>query len=294
MLAWVLVGLSLAGEPPTPGGESPESGEQPADTATVAPLRPGVNTTGFHLQDHSPTGIWVVDVATGERFAFEDAGLAVRLNSDGQRDDVRWLLAPSGLTLAISTFPIRDGRLGVHISSYGLGYEGGSGEFGTGNDWLALLDPVAGTIVGGELPGLESETQGRYRDPLAGSRAWAAHFVAGDVDDDGRTELGVVQETASFNHGTEKATLVQKPVRWFVAEPEGWREAPEYEGRWPAYNAELEHHWHRSAVDFMAAVGFDTGDPAQWTWTGGAPAFVPAYRRPDRDVESIVVRRPIR
>ena len=133
----------------------------------------------------------------------------------------------------VTAFALGDGRVGLHLSSYTIASEG-SAMAAAGRDLFLIHDPGAKRL----LLGLDlGETKGRVRVDGCFS-AWYHRFQLGDVDCDGRLDLGVVEERIDCNDDeNEEETPYLVPslrigeLRWFVLGDEGWRERPGLAGR---------------------------------------------------------------
>jgi len=133
----------------------------------------------------------------------------------------------------VTAFALGDGRIGLHLSSYTIATEG-SAMAAAGRDLFLIHDPGAKRL----LLGLDlGETKGRVRVDGCFS-AWYHRFQLGDVDCDGRLDLGVVEERidcADDENEEEAPYLVPfvrtGALRWFVLGDEGWRERPGLAGR---------------------------------------------------------------
>jgi len=157
-----------------------------------------------------------------------------------------WLIPPEELARAevkyvagfeysnrVSSFPIGDGFLGLHLSSYEI-QTSGSARAAEGRDVFLILDPIRnqGVRLGLSLP----NSKGRVR--LGGCfSAWYSRIQVGDVDCDRRLDLAVeemrvdcsVPEEGGPTHGV----FYRGPLRWYLQNDAGWELDAEYEGRLP-------------------------------------------------------------
>ncbi len=137
----------------------------------------------------------------------------------------------------VTAFPLGDGRVGLHLSSYEIAKEG-SAMAASGRDLFLLLDPATARLrLGlGVDAGL---TKGRVR--VGGCfAAWYHRLHLGDVDCDGRLDLGAVEEridcTIPDEEDPSRGPILQRePLRWFVLGEEGWRERPDLAGHLPCF-----------------------------------------------------------
>ncbi len=133
----------------------------------------------------------------------------------------------------VTAFALGDGRVGLHLSSYTIATEG-SAMAAAGRDLFLIHDPATKRL----LLGLDlGETKGRVRVDGCFS-AWYHRFQLGDVDCDGRLDLGVVEERIDCNDDeNEEETPYVVPsvrigeLRWYVLGEDGWQERPGLAGR---------------------------------------------------------------
>jgi hypothetical protein len=133
----------------------------------------------------------------------------------------------------VTAFALGDGRVGLHLSSYTIAKEG-SAMAAAGRDLFLIHDPAAKRL----LLGLDlGATKGRVRVEGCFS-AWYHRLHLGDVDCDGRLDLGVVEERiACTDDENDEETPYTVPflrtgaLRWYVLGEEGWKERPGLAGR---------------------------------------------------------------
>ncbi|MGH9361097.1 MAG: hypothetical protein ACRD2T_04215 [Thermoanaerobaculia bacterium] len=133
----------------------------------------------------------------------------------------------------VIAFPLGDGRVGLHLSSYTIAKEG-SAMAAAGRDLFLIHDPGGKPLrLGLDL----GRTKGRVRVDGCFA-AWYHRLLLGDVDCDGRLDLGVVEERIDCGDAeNEEETPYLVPsvrtgaLRWFVLGDEGWRERPGFSGR---------------------------------------------------------------
>jgi hypothetical protein len=137
----------------------------------------------------------------------------------------------------VTAFALGDGRVGLHLASYTIATEG-SAQAAAGRDLFLIHDLGANRLrLGLDL----GETKGRVR--IDGCfAAWYHRIRLGDVDCDGRLDLGVVEERIDCaDDEDEEKTPYLVPflrigtLRWFVLGDEGWRERPGLVGRLPCF-----------------------------------------------------------
>ncbi len=137
----------------------------------------------------------------------------------------------------VTAFALGDGRVGLHLASYTVAAEG-SAQAAAGRDLFLIHDPGANRLrLGLDL----GETKGRVRVDGCFA-AWYHRIQLGDVDCDGRLDLGVVEERIDCTDDeNEEETPYLVPflrtgtLDWFVLGDEGWRARPGLAGRLPCF-----------------------------------------------------------
>lgn len=141
----------------------------------------------------------------------------------------------------VTAFPIGDGRIGLHLSSYEI-QTGGSAQAAAGRDVFLLFDPKTAALRhGGMKLGI---TKDRLR--VDGRVSATAHtFFIGDINGDRILDLGVVKEEITWKKrltGTQdEQALVnpagpsysRHPIRWYVLAADRWSHQPQYDGKFP-------------------------------------------------------------
>lgn len=173
----------------------------------------------------------------------------------------------------VTAFALGDGRVGLHLSSYAIATEG-SAQAAAGRDLFLIHNPATNRLG----PGLDlGETKGRVR--VGGCfAAWYHRLQLGDVDCDGRLDLGVVEERIDCpGDGDDAETRLLGPFRrtgelqWFVLGEEAWRESPTLAGRLPCFGmrefpplgvAQNPVDWVLGMTKLRAAVLPPRGDSA--------------------------------
>jgi hypothetical protein len=182
----------------------------------------------------------------------------------------------------VTSFPIGNGKIGLHLSSFDSQTEG-SAAAAAGRDVFLIYDVKSSTLARGNLHlGI---TKQRLRDSGC-LTAEMNHFLLADVNRDGLTDIGVIKENIfcgpEDSEGIFGAQLYeQHPVRWYVYTAQGWKEDVHYSGEIPEKYSELPLVGIvLGTVDFFASMIWENYDPAKWKSPGGkTPRFVPAYRR---------------
>lgn len=126
------------------------------------------------------------------------------------------LVSSTNFDEAVTAFPIGDGRLGLHVSSYEIQKEGSAGA-ATGRDVFLVFDPQVKRLhPGGLLVGITKE-RARYMGLFI---AVAHRFLLGDINDDGLMDIGVIREEIKPigpNRDIPSRVEYKKDgIRWFV------------------------------------------------------------------------------
>lgn len=158
----------------------------------------------------------------------------VRPNADSRMASV------SHYNKQVTAFPIGDGRIGLHLSSYEI-QNGEAGQTAAGRDVFLIFDPKAPALRhGGIRLGI---TKDRLR--VDGRVSATAHtFFIGDINGDRIMDLGVVKEQITWKkrlRGTREERLahlvgpayVEQPVRWYVLAGGRWTRQPQHDGQFP-------------------------------------------------------------
>jgi hypothetical protein len=232
----------------------------------------------------SPVGQFRLEQAKGRFF--------LRVQSAGRTSRIKipreWLIPPQEekaeeenyvssfhYSEQVSSFPIGNGEVGIHLSSYAVAHEGSSGA-AAGRDVFLVLESDARLLHPGLLQ--LGVTQERVRSEGCWM-AKAAHFLVADVNDDGWEDLGVVREQIDCS------SYLQHPPEWYVFSAGTWKLDPAYGRTWPERWSELPLLGiEMTPVDFVGNVRWHTFDPTRWGEDSGAghrnpPKFVPQYRR---------------
>jgi hypothetical protein len=186
----------------------------------------------------------------------------------------------------VTSFAIGNGQIGLHLSSYAVNDEG-SAAAAAGRDVFLIYDPRKSVALKGLMHlGISKERVRAGGCPTAK----AAHFLVGDINGDGLTDLGVVWE--ELKCGVEddvspRPLYTQAPIRWYVFQPgshppgrPGWHLARAYSGKFPKHYAELPLiGMTMSPVDYFAFRLWGSYDPSTWHIRVQPGKFMPAYRR---------------
>ncbi|MGH7319151.1 MAG: hypothetical protein ACRELA_05945, partial [Candidatus Rokuibacteriota bacterium] len=186
---------------------------------------------------------------------------------------------------AVTAFPIGNGAIGLHVSSYAIAREGSS-RAAAGRDVFLVFEPDSGAV----RPGLATLRITKERVRAVGCPlARTSHFLTADVDGDGLLDIGKIDErlycVEVFPGGRPRIVgplYDQSAVSWFVFRAGRWQHDPRYSGRMPAQREELPLlGLALTPVDVMAYATWRTYDPAKWGDAATRPEtlFVPAYRR---------------
>lgn len=139
-----------------------------------------------------------------------------------------------------TAFPIGDGRIGLHLSSYEI-QNGDAGQTAAGRDVFLIFDPETTTLRhGGIRLGI---TKDRLR--VDGRVSATAHtFFIGDINGDRLMDLGILKEQITWKKRLTGAgrnaypdsagpSYVQHPVRWYAMATDRWTLQPQYDGQFP-------------------------------------------------------------
>jgi hypothetical protein len=185
----------------------------------------------------------------------------------------------------IAAFAIGNGKLGLHLSSFSLMTDG-SAQAAAGRDVFLVFDPRASVITKG-LTTL-GVTKARVRSDGC-FRAQTAHFLLADINQDGLTDIGVVNESiqcpnlsADQNaHPGGHPQYAQQPVEWFVHQKGHWQIARTYRGKIPADSITLPLIGiELSPVDYVGYGYWKNHAPTTWGLLKNEPVpYEPPYRK---------------
>ena len=219
----------------------------------------------------------------GHRLVRDQRGYNLQFDGDKRlRVRKEWLVPPdelkgkSGAYVSsfnydegVTAFPIEDGRMGLHLSSYEIQREG-SANAAAGRDVFLVLDQKTRSLhQGGLLYGITKE---RVRS--MGCFFAVFHcFIIGDINDDRLTDVGVAREEITWEEVHDEKRQVdrmegpfyeQHPVRWYIYQQrrwevkghvsvrDHWNYHPDYDGRRPKSSLQLPLiGLTKSPVDFV-------------------------------------------
>src|SRR6266545_2936124 len=162
---------------------------------------------------------------------------------------------------AVTAFAIGNGAIGLHVSSYAI-QKGGSAGAAAGRDVFLVLDPRSGVVRPGLVDlGITKERVRAEGCPVAKT----SHFLTADVDGDGLTDIGKIDERVFCRAAIVRSRYEQDPVTWFVFRAGRWRADSTYRGRLPDRPAELPLIGiGLTPVDFVAYAFWRTYDASKW------------------------------
>jgi len=221
------------------------------------------------------------------------------LASDGARPIAvprAWLIAPdeenageeregavSSLAFdsLVSAFPIGAGELGLHVASYQMNDQG-SIHAAAGRDAFLVYAPEERTLRPG-LVGLGiTRRRVKFMQCL---EATFSHFLLADVNGDGLTDLGRIEEELRCdwkdNIPVSLPWYEQRPVSWYVMHQGRWEHDARYDGHLSERDTDLPLLGVSSTpVDFFGNIIWKTYDPARWDSHGKSPpSYLPRYRK---------------
>jgi hypothetical protein len=244
-------------------------------------LLPLVFSISLALAD-SPQAVLTVDTR-GYRLVRDQKDYAVRYDRDKHlRVRGEWLMPPdelkeeSGAYVSsfnyddgVTAFPIGDGRIGLHLSSYEIQKEG-SANAAAGRDVFLVLNPKARTLYPGGI--LFGVTKSRVRS-MGCFFAVVHRFTIGDINNDRLIDVGVTREKINCDEVRDKEKGVdlmkgpfyeQHPVRWYIYQRTRWKVRrhvslrdhwiydPDYDGKHPKSSLQLPLiGLSKSPVDFV-------------------------------------------
>jgi hypothetical protein len=167
----------------------------------------------------------------------------------------------------VDSFPIGNGRIGLHLSSYEVAREGTS-HAAAGRDVFLIFDPKALKIFQGGLRlGI---TKGRVRSEGCLSAEIEHYFIA-DVDGDSLTDIGVLREEFQCIDGAGPYGNMagpfykQHPLDWYLLSGDTWKLDPSFSGKLPERFQELSLMGiGRSPADVVGCGLSQSCDRAKW------------------------------
>ncbi len=187
----------------------------------------------------------------------------------GEKDEELNYVSSFHYDQEVSSFPIGNGRTGLHISSYAI-QEEGSAQAAAGRDVFLTFDPGSSRIFRGGIARGVTKERVRSQGCFAAS---AESYFLGDVNGDGLTDIGVVKEELQCvqSKKREDVDLIvgpfykQDPVVWYVFKGNSWKLEPSFSGKFPEHNQELPFIGiEESPVDYVGCNFWKTCDRAKW------------------------------
>lgn len=168
----------------------------------------------------------------------------------------------------VSSFPIGNGQMGLHVSSYEIQAEG-SAQAAAGRDVFLIFDPRSSQAFRGGIERGVTKQRVRSQGCFAAS---AEKYILGDIDGDGLADIGVVKEELQClpKPDADVDTIAgpfykQYPVEWYVFRGNGWKLETSLSGKFPEHYLELPLIGiERSPVDFVGCGLWKTCDRAKW------------------------------
>ncbi len=169
----------------------------------------------------------------------------------------------------VSSFPIGNGRTGLHISSYAI-QEEGSAQAAAGRDVFLVFDPASSAVSRGGIERGVSKERVRSQGCFAAS---AEKYLLADIDSDGLTDIGVVKEELQCVQSKKRQDVdlivgpfyKQDPIVWYVFKGNAWKLEPSFSGKFPEHYQELPFIGiDRSPVDYVGCILWKTCDRTKW------------------------------
>lgn len=183
----------------------------------------------------------------------------------------------------VQSFPIGNGQIGLHLSSYDIEREG-TGHAAAGRDVFLIFDPKSLLVTRGGIE--RGVTKWRVRSEGCLGAA-SEHYVLADIDQDARVDIGVVTEeiqcVEKYNKDEDKEwmepTYKQSPALWYVFRDSVWKLEPKYSGKIPESVAELPLiGTAASDVNDLPLGLWRKFDPSRWLAPNqNPPTYVPVY-----------------
>lgn len=173
----------------------------------------------------------------------------------------------------VTSFPIGNGEVALQFSSYDMMTEGSMMGAG-GRDVFLIFNPADSSL----RPGLIDLgiTKIRARDDGC-FNALMTHFLVADANQDGRFDIGAVQEEIKCPKEGDwlgQPAYVQHFLYWYLFTPQGWKK--EEESSWTDDYVELPLvEMNLSPVDFVGEGLWGTYDTSKWI---SPPHYTPRYR----------------
>lgn len=175
----------------------------------------------------------------------------------------------------VTSFPIGNGEIGIQLSSYDMMTEG-SMQAAVGRDVFLIYDPATQKLHPGHM------NLGITKERSFGQGCWHArmvHFIVADVNQDGRADIGTINEEIRCPEGQEMwegDSYEQHPLHWYLYTADEWK-LEEDDSGWPDSYAELPLIGIEiSPVDFVGQILWRSADPFSWK---SPPRYLPTYRK---------------
>ena len=178
----------------------------------------------------------------------------------------------------VTSFSIGNGQTGLHISSYGINDEG-SANAGSGRDVFLIYDSKSSKLSNGTSKlGLKGVTQERGRGEF-GPEADSKIFLISDINGDGLTDTGIIEEKIYYDEKAHTKYFEQMPIKWFLFKKMNWEKGSSYIGEIPKEYLELPLIASRmSPVDYVGDRLWGN-DLSKWpSKNKKAAIFVPSTR----------------
>ena len=185
-----------------------------------------------------------------------------------ERDEESSYVTSFNYAKEVTAFPIGNGRVGLHLSSYKI-QEEGSAQAAAGRDVFLVFDPRSSTLMPGGIE--RGVTKQRVRSQGCFAASDERYFL-GDMDGDGLADIGVVKEEIQCVEKTDGDVdrvlgpfYKQYPVTWYVFKENAWKLDPQFSGKFAEHYEELP--WvgiDRSPVDYVGCSLWQTCDRRKW------------------------------
>lgn len=183
----------------------------------------------------------------------------------------------------ITSFPVGNGEIGLHVSSYDVAREGTS-HAAAGRDVFLIFDPASLALTNGGIS--RGVTKWRVRSEGCLGAA-AEHYLLADIDSDGLIDVGVIKDEIEcvdrYDQAEDKEwkepRYKQYPATWYVLRGNAWQLESSYAGKIPSSAIELPLiGMAASDVDDVPLGMWRSFDPSKrLELDGPPPAYIPPY-----------------